>query len=135
MIMEKIFSRNQKLNVIKVGDYFNLFCLSFLAALFVLISTSKYGLGVTSDSVSYLSTARSLMKGKGYFEFDGNAYVWFSPLYPTILAAMGFMGMDIMRGALYLNVLSFTLIIFFSGVIFLKNLAKGGTQASLVFKV
>lgn len=49
------------------------------------IPLKEFGLGVTPDSVSYLSAADSLAHGRGLTLFDGSPMVLWPPLYPALL--------------------------------------------------
>ena len=56
----------------------------------VLLSTARYGAGLSPDSVAYLDVARSLASGKGFVSHTGEPLVWWPPLYPMLLALIGF---------------------------------------------
>src|ERR1700690_2406986 len=49
-------------------------------------SISKYGLGISTDSMHLLFAALNLSKGKGLFSFDGSFVSLWPPLYPILLA-------------------------------------------------
>jgi len=49
--------------------------------------TRGLGLGITPDSVSYLSAADSLVHGKGLLDFDNEIFSAWPPLLPLLLAA------------------------------------------------
>ncbi|MBZ0288071.1 MAG: hypothetical protein K8I30_10690, partial [Anaerolineae bacterium] len=51
-----------------------LFVLSIIGAAFVVICTPA-GMATTSDSVNYISAARSLLAGEGLRDCPGNVYV------------------------------------------------------------
>ena len=53
----------------------SLICLALLGLAFVLITTSKYGAGVSSDAVRAMSAAEGLLAGKGFVDFVGSPYV------------------------------------------------------------
>ena len=99
-----------------------LLILSLLGVLLVLISTSRFGPGVSPDSVAHVSTARNLLSGKGYIQYDGNPFVRWPPLFSTLLASIGLCGFDPLGVARYLNAICFGAIIFTSGLWFLKNI-------------
>jgi hypothetical protein len=54
----------------------------------VLIATSVYGAGVSSDSVFYLSSADNFARGAGFFDFKGDPLTDFPPLYSLILGLL-----------------------------------------------
>ena len=49
-------------------------------------ATTPLGAGVDTDSVNYLSAARSLSRGAGYAGWDGRPEPWFPPGYPMAVA-------------------------------------------------
>ena len=64
--------------------------LALAGAGLVLLSTARYGAGLSPDSVDYLDVARSLVSGKGFVLHTGEPLVWYPPLYPMLLALIGF---------------------------------------------
>jgi len=96
--------------------------LGLMGALLVLLSTSRYGVGMSEDSVAYTSCARNLMSGDGYTCHyscqDSTAFVLWPPLFPTLLAALGKAGIAPLVGARFLNAIVFGLIVFASGQLF-----------------
>ena len=99
-----------------------LIILSLSGVFLVLFSTAPYGIGTSPDSVAYISTARNLLCGEGYLKFDGSLYLFEPPLLPTLLAIVGLGGIDPFDAVRYVNAIAFGLIIFISGLWFLKNL-------------
>jgi hypothetical protein len=65
-------------------------CLAVAGAGLVFLSTAKYGAGISPDSTDYLDVARSLTSGKGFVFHTGKPLVWWPPLYPMLLALVGF---------------------------------------------
>jgi hypothetical protein len=49
-------------------------------------ATATWGIGASTDTVTYLSVARSLLKGRGFVGMDGTPMVEFPPLYPFMLS-------------------------------------------------
>lgn len=96
--------------------------LSFTGVVLVLLSTSQYGVGISYDSTMYISAARSLLSGKGYSIFTGGLFVGWPPLFPTLLAALGLIGIEPLDGARFLNAFVFGLIIFTSGQLFRRHI-------------
>lgn len=92
--------------------------LSVAGALFVFYGTSQFGIGISPDSVNYISCARELIKGNGFLSYDGTPLTLWPPLYPVLLGSLGLAGIDPVVGARILNVLVFGLIIFFTGQLF-----------------
>lgn len=96
--------------------------LGAVGIIFVLLTTSLWGIGVTSDSAWYIAGARNLVAGNGYKNHLGNIITWYPPLYSIFLAVFGLFGMDPLNAAVYLGAVCFGLIIFLSGTLFLKYL-------------
>lgn len=92
--------------------------LSLIGIILVLISTSKYGVGLSMDSVNYISAARSLLLGRGYLYYDESPLVHFPPLFSTVLAIFGLIGIEPLDGARFVNAFVFGLIVFTSGQLF-----------------
>jgi hypothetical protein len=96
-------------------------CLAFLGTILVLLSTSKYGAGVSSDAVRALSTAEGLLEGRGFFDFVGAPYVHWPPLFPAVLAGLSRLaGLDLFQVGWYLNVLLFPINIWLWGELFFQ---------------
>jgi hypothetical protein len=59
-------------------------------AAYVLISTgaSRYGLGLSPDSLSYLAAADSLAHGRGFADARGKPVALWPPLFPAVLALL-----------------------------------------------
>ncbi|MBN2464756.1 hypothetical protein JXD38_03915 [candidate division WOR-3 bacterium] len=93
--------------------------LALVAAGQVLLSTAKYGAGLSSDSVAYYDIARSLMSGKGYVFHSGEPLVCWPPLYPTLLALVGSAtGLDPGAFAHIVNAVLFAFVICLSACLF-----------------
>ncbi|MCX5900332.1 MAG: hypothetical protein NTX06_06305, partial [Proteobacteria bacterium] len=84
----------------------------------ILLSTARYGAGVSPDSVTYFAVAESIRAGKGAFNFDGSPLVAQPPLYPSVLALVGaIFQKDPAAVAHYVNAVLFSLIIFLTGLL------------------
>ncbi len=71
-------------------------------------SISKYGLGVSTDSVDFLFGALNLSSGKGLITFDGSFLLLWPPLYPILLALIHLAtGMEIFSSAKLLQAAAF----------------------------
>ena len=90
--------------------------LSFAGIAIALIATSKYGAGVSSDAARNLSTADSLLMGRGFVDMVGAPFVLWPPLYPLLLAGLSIVtSLDTFRVAWYLNVALYGLNIWLAG--------------------
>lgn len=81
---------------------------ALLGAVVVLISTSAYGVGLSPDSVGYVSAARSLSAGAGFANYASSPITVWPPLFPAILSAVELIfGVDPFDSARVLNALTF----------------------------
>ncbi len=80
--------------------------LSIAGLVFILITTSKYGAGVSSDAVRNLSTAENLLAGKGFVDLTGTPFILWPPLYPLVMAGISLITRwTVFQSAWYLNIL------------------------------
>ncbi len=91
---------------------------SLIGVILILASTSRYGIGLTSDSVGYIAVARNLIAGNGVINYDGTYHVSQPPFYPALLAIMGYtFGTDPFLVARLVNASIFGFIIYLSAII------------------
>ena len=76
--------------------------LGLLAAGLVLARQTHFGPGLTPDSSTYVSVARSLVDGVGFVAFYGDLRL-FPPLFPLVLAVGGVFGVDAIAAAAWVN--------------------------------
>lgn len=99
----------------------SLLAISLLGMSFAFIVTFRYGPGLTTDGSRYLSTAESLINGKGFIEYLGVPLTQFPPIYSIIIAIIGLVTRaDVFVIAQYLNILTFGLTIWLAGKFFRK---------------
>ena len=95
---------------------FLLVALAILGAALILLRNHPYGPAITGDSVIYIGTAENLLAGEGWIEPNDRIYVVFGPLYPALLAALGFLsGLEPRAVAGTLNAILFGLTVFIAG--------------------
>lgn len=114
--------------------------ISCIGLIMALSLTSLHGAGVSTDAVNYLSAAENLASGNGYTNFEGDFYVLWPPLYPTMLAvAAVVLRVDPLVFASALNGVAFAGIILLMGLLagkvldsdwFLGSLASAATLLS-----
>jgi hypothetical protein len=93
-----------------------LLVLSALALVLIILSTSKYGAGVSSDAARNLSTADNLAAGKGFVDMTGAPFVLWPPLYPLLLAGISLLTRwSTFQAAWYLNLLLYPVNIWLAG--------------------
>lgn len=92
------------------------FGLLSLAGAGLIIYSTVWGAVVYSDSTVYILSARSLLEGKGLgIPGPGGSFLplaHYPPLYPLVLSGLGWLGMDLLEGTRWLNVILFGLLIF-----------------------
>jgi len=78
-----------------------------LCGVAVVLFATSVGVGVTPDSVAYIAAARGLLQGLGLAtprpEGHASPFVFYAPLFPALLAAIGSAGVDPLIGARWLN--------------------------------
>lgn len=86
--------------------------LAVAGALIVILSSSRYGIGVSPDSVNYIFCARQLAAGEGFQAFNpSGAYTAWPPLYPLLLSLPAFLGWDPMVGARWIHAILYAMLI------------------------
>jgi hypothetical protein len=104
--------------------------LALLGVILVFLSTSRYGAGLSFDSVGYIGIARNLITGSGFTFYDGRPLISQPPLFPTLLAiAGGLFKTDPLALANIVNALIFGLIVYFGGELTFKYLSSFPTFA------
>jgi hypothetical protein len=109
-----------------VLKHLDTFLATILGMATVLYLTQHGGLGISPDSIYYISAAHSLREGHGFMQFDDTPFVLFPLVYPSFLALVELISAnDIVIMAPYLNALLFGTTIFLSGTMLEKmNLRK-----------
>jgi hypothetical protein len=51
--------------------------------------TDQYGIGVSGDSISYISVADNLITGNGFLQIQDRIFTSWPPLYPIIIGVIG----------------------------------------------
>ena len=83
----------------------------------VLWATGPYGIGATSDSVQYVSCARSLVNGEGFRNFEGAFVASWPPLFSAMLAVPALLGFEMLSAARYLQAFFLALAIYGTGLL------------------
>jgi hypothetical protein len=90
---------------------------AFLGFFLVLLLTKHSGLGISPDSIYYLSAADSLLAGNGLYQFDDKPFIMFPFFYPCFLAIVqGLFHLSILKAGAYLNASLFGVVIYMSGI-------------------
>jgi hypothetical protein len=84
------------------------------------LSISKFGLGVSSDSVDYMFTGVNLVEGRGLISYDGSPFYLWPPLYPMLIGFVHLFGFKAFASAHIIQFPACALIAYLSSVLFLK---------------
>lgn len=96
---------------------------SFIGPILLFITTYKFGLGLSPDSVEYIAVSKNLLEGRGFLSFDGLPVVNWPPLYPVLLSFITFsFGIEAETSALIVNLVLFGLTIYSFGQLCKKYL-------------
>lgn len=94
---------------------------SLIGAGIIFVATSRYGAGLSPDSVEYITVARNLVAGAGLRPFSGTQFVLWPPLYPFALALFSqIFQIDPLVSAQLVNAFAFALTVYLSGQIMLR---------------
>ena len=89
--------------------------LAGLGTAHILVRTATYGAAVGTDSVMFLSTVMNFLAGEGWRDLWGNPLVGWPPLFPLLLAAFGWVGLDPLEAGRYINATALGLTILAAG--------------------
>jgi hypothetical protein len=89
-------------------------------AIALALSISKYGLGVSTDSVSYMFAGVNWINGDGLMDYIDSSYILWPPLYPMLMGFLHLTGMNAFLAAHVIQFTAFVLIVYFSSVFFLN---------------
>ena len=113
--------------------------LAGLGAAHILVRTATYGTAVNADTTLHLSTALNFLAGEGWRDFAGGPSIEWPPLFPLLLAALGWVGIEPLAAGRWINATAFGLTLLAAGVYLRSNLrsqwlalaATGASAASL----
>lgn len=95
--------------------------LSLVGACLVLVATSRYGAGISPDSISYIAIARHLISGLGFTNFDNAPWTVQPPLYPALLGLIDLaLGVDPFVSARFVGAAFLGLTLYLVGILFYK---------------
>ena len=81
----------------------------------VLARTATYGAAVGMDSTIFLSTALNCLAGEGWRDFTGRPMATWPPLFPLLLTAGGWVGIEPLAAGRWINAIAFGLTILAAG--------------------
>jgi dolichyl-phosphate-mannose-protein mannosyltransferase len=92
-----------------LASFLTLLLIAITGVLLILRATPQ-GLGLSDDSIAYISGARSMLAGHGYREAylaSNGPVTHFPPGFSSVLTFFGLFGLDPLRGARFVNALLF----------------------------
>jgi hypothetical protein len=101
----------------------------------VLLSTRRYGIGLTRDSAVYVAGARSLADGGGYTHLDGGAISSWPPGYSFVLSLGERIGIDALDGAVVLSTVSLVATILLSWVLLRRHVRAPAIRTAVIVAV
>lgn len=102
---------------------FSVILISLIAILGVtsVLYYTRYGPGLSSDSVAYIQGAINIKNGHGYARFSGEntlePITGFPPVFSAVLASLSLVGMDVLSAGRVLNAILFGVNIFLVGLL------------------
>ena len=110
----------------------SLFVLVMVLAVLLLQWVTVNGIGVSPDSITYIETANSLITGNGFYA-NGKPLTHYPPVYPLILAAVGFINQDVTTAARCLHAFLYGINAFLFGLCVYK--ATRRSVAALIISI
>ena len=90
-------------------------CIAGLGTAHILVRTATYGAVLNTDSIVFMSTALNFLAGEGWRDFAGRPLTGWPPLFPLLLAALGWVGIDPLEAGRLINATAFGLTILAAG--------------------
>lgn len=115
--------RRWRINTMMRRKAYAIALLSVLAliGIMMLLFSTRWGIGLSPDSSTYIAAARNLLNGRGLSVLSGDGepipMIRFPPLFPALLALMGTLGIDPLNGARWLNTFFFAANILLVGLV------------------
>ena len=100
--------------------------LAGLGTAHILVHTAPYGIAVGENSVTLLSTALNFLAGEGWRDCRGEPLTGWPPLFPLLLAAFGWVGIEPLEAGRWVNATAFGLTILAAGGWLRSNLRSQG---------
>ena len=96
--------------------------LAGLGTAHILVRTATYGPASIYDSIRFLSTALNFLAGEGWRDFKGLPLTGWPPLFPLLLAASAWVGIEPLEAGRWINATAFGLTILAAGCWLCTNL-------------
>ncbi|MBP5434900.1 hypothetical protein J6Z39_03670 [bacterium] len=113
-------TENRNFRLLLIGSVL----ISALSAFFIWFQTSKYGIGISPDSTTYLRWSENISKD-GFSFILGNKDTTFPPFYPLLISFLGkLFNVDSLTAARWLNIFLAFCFSFLSVMLLYKNVTK-----------
>ena len=89
--------------------------LAGLGTAHILVRTAPYGIALHGDAITFLSTAVNFLAGEGWRNLMGRPLTGWPPLFPLLLAAFGWVGIDPLAAVRWVHATAFGLTILVAG--------------------
>ena len=109
--------------------------LAGLGTAHILVRTASYGAAIDGDSVFFLSTAMNFLAGEGWLNARGTPLVWWPPLFPLLLVALGWVGIEPLEAGRWINAAAFGLTILAAGLYLRSNLRSQVLAATAIIVI
>jgi hypothetical protein len=96
--------------------------MGLLGTILLLASTSAYGPGLSSDSITYLAAGENLAAGNGFRTYDGSFYYYWPPFFPLLLAFLNLICLPPVGSIRIINAFLFGLLIYLTGAMLRRYL-------------
>ncbi len=85
---------------------------AIFATIIAILATGPFGVGISPDSVAYISAARNLLIDGTLRTFDSEPLVSWPPAFPALIAVPGLIEVDARKAARFTNAIILGLIVF-----------------------
>ena len=89
--------------------------LAGLGTAHILVRTATYGATISTASATFLSTTMNFLAGEGWRDITGRPMTTWPPLFPSLLAAFGWVGIEPLAAGRWINAAAFGLTILVAG--------------------
>jgi len=127
ILLSSAVRMDRKKNLFSLSRNVDSLVAAILGFLLIQLFSRHSGIGISPDSVTYLSTARHLVQGRGFISFEGLPTVDFPLAYPLFLAGISAVsGLDPLQFAPVLNGILFGILLYISGSLMNGFFRTGG---------
>jgi hypothetical protein len=96
----------------------------------ILLAITRYGIGLTPDSVVYVTGARRIADGHGYTNLDGGAISSWPPGYSFVLSLGEHLGIDALDGAVVVSLIGLVATVVLSYLLLRRHVHSPAIRAA-----